>query len=113
MPRHRGHPLRPHHSRLCFEIFKAVSGNEDRLGTVHPSGGLNDQCVAIAAMIPWRAHLYDAIDIAPINAQIERRGANQRAQIAARHRRFNLAPRLGGKLPMMDADGQIGFVQIP
>ena len=41
-----------------------------------------------------RAHLDDAIDIAPVDAEIEAGRADERAQFAPRHRALDLAARL-------------------
>jgi hypothetical protein len=64
-------------------------------------------------MIPWRAHLHDQINIAPVNAEIEAGSAHQRAQFPPCHCVFDLAARLGGKAAVVDADGEVIGVFVP
>ena len=60
-----------------------------------------------------RADLDDEIDVAPIDAEIERRGRDHRAQLARRHRRLDLAALLDGQDAVMQRDRQIVVVEPP
>ena len=56
---------------LCLQIFKAVAGHEDGLGwLVHPVIGPANPLQQPRASL-GRTHLNDAIDIAPVDTQIE------------------------------------------
>ena len=100
-------------SRLCFQIFEAISGDQDGFRwlihpVVRPAYPLQKPGAALR-----RTHLHDAIDIAPIDAEIERRGADERTQPALRHRPFNLAPRLRRQRSVVNANGKFRLVRIP
>jgi hypothetical protein len=87
-----------------LEIFESVAGDEDRLARlVEPVVG-----AANALQEPRRSlrrpHLDDAIDIAPIDPEIEARGRDQRAQSAVGHRLLGLAPRLEAEAAVMHPD---------
>ena len=60
-----------------------------------------------------RTHLDDEIDIAPIDAEIEAGGADERAQPARRDRRLDLASRLDREAAMVDADRERLLVRRP
>ena len=55
----------------------------------------------------------DEIDVAPVDAEIERGGADHRAQPAGRHRRFDFAPLRHVERAVMQRDGEIVFVDVP
>ena len=97
----------------CFEEFEAVARHQDRTaGHVQAVIGAADPLQQSRGTL-GRAHLNYAVDIPPVDTQIETGSAHQRAQLAARHRAFDLAPRFDRKTAMMDADRQIVFVHIP
>ncbi len=81
----------------CFEKLETIARHQQRAaGLVEPMIGAAN-ALQQAARTLGRTHLHHQINIAPIHAQIEAGGANQCAQFAARHRIFNLAPRLLGQ----------------
>ena len=98
---------------LCLQIFKAVAGHEDGLGwlvhpVVRPANPLQQPRASLG-----RTHLNDAIDIAPVDTQIERGRAHQCAQLAVGHCAFDLAPRLNRQRSVVDADGIFGLIRVP
>ena len=60
-----------------------------------------------------RADIDDEIDIAPVDAEIERGGADHGAQPAGRHRGFDLAPLRYVERAVMQRDGEIVVVDLP
>ena len=66
-----------------------------------------------AAHALGRAHLDHEIDVAPVDAEVERRGRHHGAQPARRHRRLDLAALLDGKRAVMQADRQVLVVEAP
>ena len=96
-----------------LEIFEAVAGDEDRLGgLVETVVGAADALEQAAGAF-GRAHLDDAIDVAPIDAEIEAGGGDQRAQAAGGHRALDLLARLARQAAVVDADGQALVVHLP
>ena len=101
--------------RHRLEKFKAVARyQQGPAGRIEPVIGPPDPLQQPRAAL-GRAHLHDQINIAPIDPQIEAGGSDQRAQLAARHRAFDFAPRLLRQRAMMNPDRQvirIGFPQL-
>ena len=98
---------------LRFEILKAIAGHEDGLaGFIHAVVGAADT-LQQARRALGRAHLDDAVYIAPVDAQIEAGGADQGAQLALGHGALDLAPRLHGQGAVVNADGVFGFICVP
>ena len=96
-----------------LEIFEAVARHDDRLARlVHPVVGAAD-ALEQAARPLRRAHLDDEVDVAPVDAEVEARSSDDRPQAARRHRRLDLAPRLGTERAVVDADRQRGVVSPP
>ena len=60
-----------------------------------------------------RADLDDEIDVAPVNAEIERRGADDGAELAFGHGRFDLAALFLGQGTVMQGNRQVGVVDRP
>lgn len=60
-----------------------------------------------------RAEIDDEIDIAPVDAEIERRGADHRLEPPTRHRRLDLAALLGVERAVMQRDRQVVVVEVP
>ena len=58
------------------------------------------------------ADLQYEIDIAPVDAQVERRGGDGGAQIASRHRRFHLLAVIRRQAAVMQGDGQLVDVEV-
>ena len=54
----------------------------------------------------------DEIDIAPVDAEIERRGADHGAQLSRRHRRFDLAPLADIERAVMQRDRQASSLAV-
>ena len=76
-----------------LQELEAVSGHQQRLtGRIKPVIGAPD-ALKKARRSLGRAHLHDQIDVTPIDAEVEAGGADQRAQLAVRHRGFHLAAR--------------------
>ena len=99
--------------RPRLQIFEAVAGDQYRLRRhVEPVIGAADALEQARAAL-GRAHLDHAIDIAPIDAEVEAGGRHQRAQLARRHRRLDLAPRLDRQAAMMDGDRQVRVIDRP
>ena len=57
--------------------------------------------------------LIDEIDVAPVDAEIERGGADHRAQLARGHRVFDLAALRDVERAVMQRDGEIVVVDAP
>ena len=66
-----------------------------------------------AARALRRADVDDEIDVAPVDAQIQRRGAHDRAQSASGHGRFDLAPLRDIERTVMQRDRQVGVIDLP
>ena len=60
-----------------------------------------------------RADVDDEIDVAPVDAKIERRGADHRAQLAARHGVLDFAALLDVERAVMQSDGERVVVEVP
>ena len=61
----------------------------------------------------WGAHLDDEVDVAPVDAEVEAGRCHQSAQLAGRHRRFDLAASLLRKAAVVDPDRQTLVVLRP
>ena len=57
-----------------------------------------------------RADLDHQVHIAPVDAEVERPGADHRAQAAFGHRRFHLFALFAGEAAVVEGDGQAVFV---
>ena len=60
-----------------------------------------------------RPDLHDQIDVAPVDAEIERRRRDDRAQPAGRHRGLDLAALLDREAAVMERDRQLLLVEAP
>ena len=99
--------------RTALHEFEAVARHQDRLArlvvaVVGPAEPLQQPAGALG-----RAHLDDEVDIAPVDAEIERRGADHGAQGAARHGGLDLAALFALQRPVMQGDGQPVLVHAP
>ncbi len=113
----KGDVLRAGLSRIdggaAFQNLEAVGGHEDRLrGLIEPVVGAADALDEAAGALR-RTHMNDEIDIAPVDAEIERRGGDNRAQRARRHRRFHLAALQGVERAVVQTDRQSEIVDAP
>ena len=105
-----------HHRIACglaFQYLEAVCGNEQRArrlieAVIGPPDALHQSRGTLR-----RADADDAIDRAPVYAQIERGGTDNRAQRALRHRRFHLAALRRRERAMMQRDGEIVVIHAP
>ena len=76
----------------AFEHLEAVAGHEDALRRlVHAVIGAADPLREPARALR-RADMHDEVDVAPVDAEIERRGSDDGAKLAGDHRRFDLPP---------------------
>jgi hypothetical protein len=87
------------HHQGARGLVQAVVGAADPLD--HPRGPLG------------RGQLDDQVDVAPVDAHVQRRGADHGPQLAARHGRLDLAPLLGRQAAVVQGDGQVVVVQLP
>ena len=98
---------------LRLEIFEAVAGDDHALrGLVEAVVGAAD-ALEQARRPLGRAHLADEVDIAPVDAEVEAGGGDERAQAAVAHRAFDLAPRFEREAAVVDADRQDLVVDRP
>ena len=99
--------------RLAFEHFEAVGGDQQRLARlVQPVVGTAD-ALQHARRALWGADLYDEIDIAPVDAEVERRGADHGAQCSRDHGAFDLTALFDRERAVMQRDRQPIVVDRP
>ncbi|MNJ35713.1 hypothetical protein D3C77_304670 [compost metagenome] len=60
-----------------------------------------------------RGQLDHQVDVAPVDAQVQRRGADHGLQVAARHRRLDLAPLFRRQRAVVQGDGQVVLIDRP
>ena len=97
----------------AFDHLEAIGGHDQRLGgRIVAVVGAPDP-LHKAFDVLGRADLDHQIDIAPIDAQIERPGADNGAQPSVHHRLFHLFALLAGQRAVMDPDGQFILVRKP
>ena len=97
----------------CLEIFEAVAGHDSAFARlVEAMVGAAD-ALQQARRALGRAHLDDEVDVAPVDAEVEAGGRDEAAQLARRHGRLDLAPRLLRKAAVMNADRQRLVVHRP
>ena len=90
----------------AFEHFEAVRRHEDRArGFVEPMVGAADALHQPARSLR-RADIDDEIDITPVDAEIERRGADDGLEAAFRHRLLDAAALAGVERAVMQRDRQ-------
>ncbi len=93
-------------SGLAFDHLEAVGGHQQRLrGRIIAVVGAAD-ALDEAFHILRRADLDDQIDIAPVNAEVQRPGANNGAQLPRDHRRLDPLALFAGETAVMDCDRQ-------
>ena len=97
----------------AFEHLEAVRRNKHALRRlVHAVIGAADALQEPRGALR-RADIDDEIDVAPVDAEIERGGADHRAQAPGRHRGFDLAPLRHVERTVMQRDGEIVVVDVP
>ena len=106
-------PPRRFERRPAFQHLEAVGRHQQRLRRlVEPVIGAAD-ALGQPARAFRRADVDDEIDVAPVDAEIERRGRDHRAQLARRHRRLDLAPLADVERAVMQRDRQVIVVDLP
>ena len=99
--------------RFAFQHFKSV-GRHQQGSRAFVKAVIGAANALSQATGPFRrADMYDLVNRAPINAQIQSRSTYDAAQVARRHRRLNFAPPLRGQRTVMQRNRQIIFVQRP
>ncbi len=97
----------------AFEHFETVGRHQHALrGLVHAVIGAADTLQQPRGAFR-RSDIDDQIDIAPIDAEIERRGTNDSAQSPGCHRGFDLAPLRHVERAVMQRDREIVVVDVP
>ena len=99
--------------RTAFQHFEAVAWREQCargfiVAVVGAADALDKACAAFG-----RADLDDEIDVAPVNAKIERRRADDGAELASRHGGFDLATLRDVERAVMKRNRQRVFVDAP
>ncbi len=90
----------------AFQHFEAVGRDEDRLGgLVHAVVGAAD-ALGKAARALRRADMHDEVDIAPVDAEVERRGGDDGAQRVVGHGLFDAAALADFQRTVMQGDRQ-------
>ena len=108
--RARGHRLE---RRLALQHLEAIGRNQHRLRRlVEPVIGAAD-ALGQPRRALRRADIDDEIDIAPVDAEIERGGADHRLQPPGRHRRLDLAALRGVERAVMQRDRKAVVVDAP
>ena len=97
----------------AFEHFEAVGRNEHAFRRlIHAVIGAADALQETRGAF-GRADIDDEIDVAPVDAEIERGGRNDRAQTTRRHRRFDLAALRHIERAVMQRDREFIVVDAP
>ena len=97
----------------ALQHLEAVGRHQHRLrGLVEPVVGAADALDEAAGAFR-RADVDDEIDVAPVDAEVEGGGGDDRAQRALGHRRLDLAPLHGVERAVMQGDGQAKIVDAP
>ncbi len=98
---------------VAFQHLEAVGRNENAARRlVEPVIGAADALKQTRRALR-RADIDDEIDVAPVDAEIERRGADHRAQLARGHRILDLAPLRHVERAVMQRDGEVVLVDVP
>ncbi|MCY1294807.1 hypothetical protein D9M70_441210 [compost metagenome] len=99
--------------RLAFHHLEAVGRHQDRLrGFVHAVVGAADALGQTACPLR-RTDMHDEIDVAPVDAEVERRCGDDSAQPVLGHRRLDLAALGDIERTVMQRDRQIVVVDRP
>ena len=93
---------------LALQHLEAAGRHQQGAATARPAGGWRGRSAApCASSTLGRGQLDDQVDVAPVDAEVERRGADHGAQLAPRHGRLDLAPLLGRQEPWCRAMGRL------
>ena len=99
--------------RLALDHLEAVGRHQERRARlVEPVISAADTLSEPAGAF-GRANIDDEIDIAPVDAEIERRGAHHGAELALHHGRLDLAPLRHVERAVMERDRQVSVVVAP
>ena len=98
---------------LAFQHLEAVRRNEQRLGgkvelVVRASDALEETARSLR-----RADVDNQIDIAPVDAEFERRGADDGAELALAHRGLHFPPLRHVQRAMVKRDGKRILIRLP
>ena len=97
----------------AFQHLEAIGGNEHGArGLVEPVVGAADPLHQARGTL-GRADIDDEIDVAPIDTEIERGGADHAAQLSCRHRVLDLAALGDVERAVMQRDGEAVVVHAP
>ena len=109
----QGHLAHGVDRRLAFQHLEPVGRDQHRFaGPVETVVGAADPLQQTGGAL-GRADLDDQIDRPPVDPEIERGSRHHRPQIAARHRRLDLAPLFAGERTMVQGDRQVFVVFAP
>ena len=98
---------------LAFEHLEAVGRHQIGLGgLVHAVVGAADALHDPARPLR-RADVHDEVDVAPVDAEIEGRGADDGAQLPRRHGGLDPPALRGIQRPVMQSDGVVRLVDAP
>ena len=99
--------------RGAFEHLEAIGRNQYAFrGLVHAVVGATDALEKTRSAL-GRTDVDDEIDIAPVDAEIEGRRRHDRAQLALRHRRLDLAALRHVKRAVMERDRKRILIEAP
>ena len=97
----------------AFQHLEAIGGNEHGArGLVEPVVGAADPLHQARGTL-WRADIDDEIDVAPVDTEVERGGADHAAQLAGRHRVLDLAALGDVERAVMKRNGEAVVVHPP
>ena len=98
---------------LAFEQLEAVGGDEEGVGgLVHAVIGAAD-ALEQARDALGGADLDDLVDAAPVDAEVERGGGDDGAELAGGHSGFDFAALADVEAAVVDGDGEGLVVQLP
>ena len=99
--------------RLTFHDFELVGRHKQRLARlIEPMVGAAYALGQPAGAL-GRTHIDDEIDVAPIDAEIERRGADNRAELARDHRCLDFSALAHIEGTVMQRDGEVVVIAAP
>jgi len=99
--------------RPALQHLETVTRHQDRFGRlVETMIGASDPLDQPARPLR-RADVDDEVDVAPVDAEVQRRRRDHRFEPAGRHRRFDLPTLLGVERAMVKADRQVVVVDPP
>ena len=93
--------------------LEAVGGHQHRLRRLVEAVVGAADALRQAARALRRADIDDEIDVAPVDAEVEGRGADHGAELSRRHRRLDLAPLGRVERAVMEGDRQALVVDPP